>query len=112
MVAMHPFRSEKCFFVWNGFFGQVEFGLDGVPCLSHGIIYPFVANARSLQEMLHNARKVAEQKFKFLLCWMRDTKVRIGCSGGEGGIRTHGAPLRHSVDFESTALSRSATSPN
>jgi len=32
MVAMHPFRSERCFFVWNGFFGQVEFGLDRVLC--------------------------------------------------------------------------------
>ena len=59
MGVMPRFHNGRCFFVWSGFFGQVQFGLDGVSCLSHGIIYPFVANARSLQEMLHNARKVA-----------------------------------------------------
>ena len=30
MVAMPRFRTERCFSVWNGFFGQVEFGLDRV----------------------------------------------------------------------------------
>ncbi len=80
MVMTPQFRTERCFSVWNGFFGQVEFGSDGVPCLSHGIIYSFVADASCLQEMLHNARKVAEQKFTFLRYRMAATRVQIGKS--------------------------------
>jgi len=26
---MPRFHNQRCFSVWNGFFGQVEFGLDG-----------------------------------------------------------------------------------
>jgi len=86
---MPRFHNQRCFSVWNGFFGQVEFGLNGVPCLSHGIIYPFVADASCLQEMLYNARKVAEQKFKFLHYRMAATRVQIGKSW-----RTRLQPIR------------------
>ncbi len=38
-------------------------------------------------------------------------KVRIGCSGGEGGIRTLGRAFGPSHDFQSCTFDHSVTSP-
>ena len=45
------------------------------------------------------------QRSRLLLYWMINTKVRIGCTGGEGGIRTPGR-YKPSMVFKTIAINQ------